>query len=278
MIGTQEKHGLIWGGLLVLVGLLALINNIIGATAWLWIGALALIGTGSLIIYLMDPSERWPLIPAYAGLALAAFLLLIQLDILAPVLIAPLIISLVGLPFVAVFLLDRSRWWALIPGYVLFSVALLVLVQGLNWMSGAWLPSFILGTIALPFIVVFLINRENWWALIPAYVLVSLALMLSLISSGILADSLVAVYVLLSIALPFFVVYVIDRRQWWALIPGGINALIGLSILVAAESLFQYLIPIILMLAGVLLLVRVFRPGSDRSNPEPAASGSQEAN
>ena len=53
----------------------------------------------------------------------------------------------------------------------------------------------VLIAIAIPFLVVFLRNRKRWRALIPAYVLVAVALMIGLEGAGILREPLVAPYV-----------------------------------------------------------------------------------
>jgi membrane protease YdiL (CAAX protease family) len=64
---------------------------------------------------------------------------------------------------------------------------------------------------ALPFLVVFLRDRNKWGGLIPAYVL-------------------------FAVAIPFFVVYARNSQQWWALIAGGILAVIGLPFLIAEAA------------------------------------------
>jgi hypothetical protein len=111
--------------------------------------------------------------------------------------------------------------------------------------------------IAFPFLFIFLRNREQWWSLIPAYILIAIGVMVGLIGEGILNDLLIPAYVLLAIALPFFVVYVRDTRQWWALIPGGIIGIIGVSFLLA-EGAFQYVLPAVAILAGAWILIRQF--------------------
>ena len=45
------------------------------------------------------------------------------------------------------------------------------------------------------------------------------------------AQPLTASYVMFAIAFPFAVVYLRDRRQWWALIPAGVMTLVGLHVL-----------------------------------------------
>jgi hypothetical protein len=53
------------------------------------------------------------------------------------------------------------------------------------------------------------------------------------------------------------VVYARNRRLWWALIPGGILAAVGLSFLIA-EAAAVYIGALVLILVGVGVLVRVF--------------------
>jgi hypothetical protein len=65
---------------------------------------------------------------------------------------------------------------------------------------------------------------------------------------------------MLAIALPFYVVYARDRRQWWFLIPAGILTIIGLAFLFteAAGAAFG---AIVVIGFGVWLLLRGLRRG-----------------
>jgi hypothetical protein len=111
--------------------------------------------------------------------------------------------------------------------------------------------------VALPFLAVYLLNQDNWWALIPSWVLLAIGLMVFLIGQNILNDELVVTYVMFSIALPFFVVYLTNRKNWWALIPSGVTAVIGLAFF-AGTDLAQYVIPAVLLIAGIWVLSRSF--------------------
>ena len=73
-----------------------------------------------------------------------------------------------------------------------------------------------------------------------------------------------------SVAIPFFVIYARDRKQWWALIPGGITGLIGLALLVA-EAAADLIVPALLIIVGTWILVRQFtrREPTAMDAPEP---------
>jgi len=51
------------------------------------------------------------------------------------------------------------------------------------------------------------------------------------------------------------VVFARDNAKWWALIPGGILTIVGLSLLIA-ESAAEYIGAIALVAAGVWIVVR----------------------
>jgi hypothetical protein len=169
---------------------------------------------------------------------------------------------LVGLGIFGVYLTDRSDWGLLIPTYVMWVIAAMVALITLDVLRDEAIATYVLWAIALPFLVVYLRNREQWWALIPAYVLLAVGLMVALIGVGVLDDLLIPSYVMFAIAVPFFVVYTRNTKNWWALIPGGIMAVIGISFLIA-EAQFQYIVAIVLIVGGVWILARQFiRRGS----------------
>jgi hypothetical protein len=167
------------------------------------------------------------------------------------------LLAAAGLGAFGLYVTDRTDWGMLLATYVLWAIALLVALVTSEILQDEAVAFYVLLVIALPFFAVFLRDRALWWALIPAYVLLAIAVMVGLIGLGLLEDLLVPAYVLLAIALPFFVVYVRNRSYWWALIPGGILAVIGLAFLVA-EAAFAYIGALVLVLVGAGLLLRVF--------------------
>jgi len=217
MKSQARKQSLVWGGLLILFGVMALVEAYTDLTAWVWVAILAAAGLGVFGIYLMD----------------------------------------------------RSQWGLLVPAYVLWAVAGLIALTTLNILRDEFIATYVLAAVALPFLVAFLRDRSRWGLLIPAYVLLVVGVMVGLLGGGILSDLLIPAYVLFAIAIPFFVVYARDPKQWWPLIPGGILAVIGLAFLVA-EAAVQYVGPAVLVLVGVWILVRQFTRREPTAPDAPA--------
>jgi hypothetical protein len=268
-VNTQARNqSVLWGGLLILLGVLSLISTVVNLSAWIWFFALTAGGFVMLAVYRAKHSNWWALIPAYVLWATAALLALITLGILRDEAIAMYVLAAIALPFLIVFLRDQSQWWALIPTYVLLAIIVLLALTSVRVIKDELIATYVLWTIALPFLIVFLRDRRQWWALIPTYVLGVIGLMVALIGIGILVDLLVPAYVMFAIALPFFVVYVRDSKQWWALIPSGILGIIGISFLLATAAV-QYIGAVALVLAGAWILIRQFARREPQEPSEP---------
>lgn len=82
-------------------------------------------------------------------------------------------LSGVGVTFLAVYLNNREHWWALIPSYVMFAVAGIILLAAILNL-GYLVAPYVMFAIAIPFLYVFVHNREHWWALIPAGIMGSI--------------------------------------------------------------------------------------------------------
>lgn len=202
---SQTKQGLVWGGLLILLGVLSLVETYTDLGPWVWIAVLTVAGLGAYGIYAMDRSNKWMLIVSYALLVIAGLATLITLNVLRDEAIA----------------------------------------------------TYVLTAIALPFLVTFLQEQTRWGLLIPAYILLAVGVMVGLIGTGLLNGLFVPAYVLIAVSIPFLVVYTRNTKQWWALIPGGITAVVGLSFLIA-EAAVQFVVPAVLILAGIWVLVKQF--------------------
>lgn len=81
-----------------------------------------------------------------------------------------------------------------------------------------WSLAFGLG--GLVFLGVFIMNlRDNWWAVIPGFTLIGLALLTGF--SSFWNESGGALF-LGMIGLSFWVIFFTHREQWWSIIPGGV--------------------------------------------------------
>lgn len=159
-----------------------------------------------------------------------------------------------GLAFLCVFAMNQQQWWAVIPGFVLLGLAVLI---GFGDKLGSWGPALFLGSIGLAFWVIFVVRREFWWAIIPAGTLSTLALV------AVLADHLpgevVGGVLFLGMAATFGLVYVLtghESRQRWALIPAGILGVLGVLLTLSMGGLINYVWALALIGAGLFLLSR----------------------
>lgn len=171
----------------------------------------------------------------------------------------------IGAAFLGVYVSDRTRWWALIPAYVFAAIGGIIALATISF-PGDGIAAFVLMAIALPFFYVYLRDRRQWWALIPAYVMTAITVLI-LLPFRMMPGEWVAAYVNFAVAAPFLYVYLRNRKHWWALIPAGITGAVGVAFLVAGTA---YLIPALMIVAGIYLLVRYL--GVRRSQPAAAAA------
>jgi uncharacterized membrane protein HdeD (DUF308 family) len=182
------------------------------------------------------------------------------------------VLTIGGLGIYVIYARDRNQKWMLIAAYTLLAVAGLVALLELGVLQDAFVATYVLLAIALPFYFAYFSNRQNWGLLIPAYVLTVIGVMVPLIELGVLNDAVIATYVLLAVALPFFVVYLRNSKNWWALIPAGILTVIGLGLFIAEASV-EYLFAAGLIVAGLIIVLRQFMR---KDEPAPAEELNQE--
>lgn len=165
---TGAKQGMIWGGLLILFGILSLVEVYIDLGPWVWVAILTVSGLGVYGIYAMDRSEKWILIVSYVLLAVAGLLTLITLDLLRDEAIATYVLTAIAIPFIVAFLQrGRTNWGLLIPPYILIAVGVMVGLIGVGYLDDLLIPAYILIAVSIPFFVVFTRNTQQWWPLIP---------------------------------------------------------------------------------------------------------------
>jgi hypothetical protein len=164
----------------------------------------------------------------------------------------------IGAIFIGIYLKDRDNWWAVIPGLALLALAAITaLTAYAPALAGPWIGGLFLLAIGAAFWVAYFRNRANWWAIIPAGTLTTLALVAAMapLLGGLASGGLL----FLGLAVTFGIVGIVDSpngHMKWAFIPAGILLLMGLSVSLAAMSIANYIIPIALLGIGVYLVWR----------------------
>lgn len=169
-----------------------------------------------------------------------------------------IILGVAGLVFLTVYLENRTAWWSLIPGVTLLSICSAAVIEAVfpslsEFITGA----AVLGGIGFSFFLVYLVDRENWWAVIPAGVLVTLGI-ISIIEAGDF-DVDTGGYFFIGIGLTFLLVAILPTPQGqmkWALIPAMILLVMGVLITAAVQDIFNFIWPLIIILGGGYLIIR----------------------
>jgi len=118
----------------------------------------------------------------------------------------------------------------LIWGLSLIAIGAFFLAQQLGWFGAVQFPfwSFAFALLGVIFLVTFVSDRRQWWALIPGCLMLGLAVVILNSENQFISAALANALFLFSIGLPFLLIYLVDQRMWWALIPGGVLCVIAL--------------------------------------------------
>ena len=170
------------------------------------------------------------------------------------------LLGVAAIGFLSVYLTNRENWWALIPGMILLSVSALIILNtifpgGTGELGGV----IVLGGIGLAFLLIYLTNRENWWAIIPAGVMLTLSIVVLL--GEVISGFEVGGIFFLGLGLTFALVAILPTphgQMKWAFIPAGVMIVLGLLITAALSPLINYIWPSALILAGLLLVFRAY--------------------
>ncbi len=258
-------HSGIWGGLLILLGVLALMNPFFPLSGLAWVVAFGAAGVVCLVVYFADRA-RWPaLIPAFLLMAISVVIFLEEvLRVRSGSLPGILVVLAIAAPFYVLYAADTARrWWALIPAYFMTALAGIVFLEAVLSLPEALTGTYVMFAIALPFLYVYVRSPRRWWALIPAYVMMAIAGIILLDEIFRAPESLIGMCVMFAIAAPFLFVYVRSPRRWWALIPAYVMmAIAGIilldEILRAPESLIGMYV--MFAIAAPFLLVYLRNP------------------
>jgi hypothetical protein len=158
-----------------------------------------------------------------------------------------------ALAFVITYFLDGTKKWGwLLPAFICAGMAIDLSQELTSLFHSQQNGVPIIIGIALWFIVGFLTNRKRWWLLIPAYGLIIAAVETAIntmivpsVLYGENSSTLLLAYtsgagIMLMLAVPFFVVYFLSKKNWWALIPaGGLTTISLVNVLQSTSGNYQ---------------------------------------
>jgi hypothetical protein len=213
---------------------------------------------------MMKKSKTAFLLPIIGGLLLITAGVIFLLDNLGVIaldwamLIGPLF-TIGGLVFILVFILNTNEWWALIPGFVLMAIGLIIFMgeRDIDFLE-PWSGAIFLGFLGAAFFLIYITHRNHWWAIIPGGVLLTLACV-TLIAEW---EMLSGVVFFLGLGVTFGLVYLLPKpvgKLKWALYPAGILSFVGILVLLGVTRLFNFVWPVALLAAGGYVLYRAIR-------------------
>ena len=158
---------------------------------------------------------------------------------------------------------SRNQWWfgflALLLTGLTITNLLDIFVPSVGGVVGG---GIFLGMLGLGFLIAYFRDRASWWAIIPAGVMFSLALVaivddlpltLPFESGGIL---------FLGMGITFFILSFIrvgTERLTWAIFPAIVLAAFGLFVGFGEEAAWGYIWPALIILTGLYFLVSAIR-------------------
>lgn len=214
--------------------------------------------------YLTDRSRNWwALIPGGVMLFLALTTLLV--DSAGGEWVGALFLFMIAISFLVVYLSNRTRLWALIVAYAtaVLGIGPLMAIGGRD---AAYYGPIFLFAVALPFFVVYFRSVENWWAIIPAGVLTTLAVITTaaiagLINNGDRGGFVSAGYanalLMFGLAATFSVLWLRHGKAWAKVVTIVLGLVAVASVFFASSS--QIIWPVVIILVGVYLFYTALR-------------------
>ena len=246
------------GFFLILLGVLMLLSYVTDFrfTNALF-GIMMIIGGGLFLIPVFRTKANWwSLIPGLPLLFMGGVLALSAINSGMNDLVGTGFLLGLGFAFLITFLMHNQYWWALIPGTILTGIGAATVVEVFFPATSSNLVAFVvLGSIGLAFLLVFLTRRNNWWALIPAGALCSVAALVLTDLVGLLFIGFAITFALIPL--------LVSRDHWWAWIVCAVMAVMGVAFLffeAAAGTIGRFFFPILLIVLGIVAILQVMWP------------------
>ena len=203
----------------------------------------------------------WALIPA--GVMLFLMFVMLMVDNTRGEWIGFLFLFMIALSFFVVYLNNRTRQWALLVAYILFVLSIAPAMASFGGDVPAYFGSIFLLAVALPFFFVyFRFGEGNWWAIIPAGVMTTLAVIATLGIAGWIRDTQTGGFsnaiLMGGLAATFAIVWLRHAKPWAKIVTIVLAALAVASVFFASYS--EIIWPAALILLGAYLLYTAMRP------------------
>jgi hypothetical protein len=129
--------------------------------------------------------------------------------------------------------------WRIPLGLVLVVLGVLAFLQSFGFLviqGDPWALIFavIFSALGLIFLYALAADRKNWWAAIPGMTLLGLGALIGLALIPGFPDLILPVIFMGSIAAAFWIVFLMNRTFWWAIIPAG--TLTSVAVLIATSE------------------------------------------
>lgn len=128
---------------------------------------------------------------------------------------------------------------SVVGGILLVTAGVIFLLDNLGLIMLDWdmLIGPMFGIGGLIFLMVFVLNTDKWWALIPAFILIGIGIIVFMDENmPAVADRWSGAMFLGFLSLAFFLIYITHVNHWWAIIPGGVLLTLAGVTLVPSEG------------------------------------------
>lgn len=246
----------VFGGLALIIALAEANVDTAAVASPLFIGLLIPFAAA----YLADRTRNWwALIPGGVMVFLALTTLLV--DTAGGEWVGALFLFMIALAFLVVYLNNQTRTWALIVAYATAVLGLAPLMS-IGGRDAAYFGPIFLFAVALPFFVVYFRSANNWWAIIPAGALTTLALITALAITGWIRNANEGGYanalLMGGLAATFAVLWLRHAKPWARIVTIALALVAVASIFFASYS--QIFWPVAIILVGVYLFYTALRP------------------
>jgi hypothetical protein len=214
------RQAIVWGGLLILSGVVLVLAQVANPGVWTWVAIFAGGGLGALIVYLTEPADVGLLVPPYILWAVAGLGVLLELEVLDNGYEATYVLGALALPFLVASLRRRTNRWMLAVVLALVALAVMVPLIVAEVLTNELIATYIFGAGALGLIMAWFTGQAGTWVLWIAYALTAMAALFPMTEGDRVAEYLVGTYIMSAAALPFLLHSVIHRRWGWRVYVG----------------------------------------------------------